>query len=70
MKKTARTPRQHRASILNYFRAQARFSGGVIEGLNDKAKVAGASQLSGSSPAWLDARNCRWRRSGGSLPPA
>jgi len=39
MKKIARTLRQHRHLILNYFRAQKRFSSGVIEGLNNKAKV-------------------------------
>jgi transposase len=39
LKKTARTLRQHRALILNYFRAQKQFSSGVIEGLNNQAKV-------------------------------
>jgi transposase len=39
MKKIARTLRQHRDLILNYFRAQKQFSSGVIEGLNNKAKV-------------------------------
>ena len=39
IKKIARTLRQHRALILNYFRAQKQFSSGVIEGLNNKAKV-------------------------------
>ena len=39
MKKIARTLRHHRALILNYFRAQKQFSSGVIEGLNNKAKV-------------------------------
>ena len=39
MKKIARTLRQHRVLILNYFRAQKQFSSGVIEGLNNKAKV-------------------------------
>ena len=39
MKKIARTLRQHRALILNYFRAQKLFSSGVVEGLNNKAKV-------------------------------
>jgi transposase len=39
MKKIARTLRQHRQLILNYFRAQKLFSSGVVEGLNNKAKV-------------------------------
>jgi transposase len=39
MKKFARTVRTHRALILNYFRARKQFSSGVIEGLNNKAKV-------------------------------
>jgi transposase len=39
MKKFARTLRQHRELLLNYFRARKAFSSGVIEGLNNKAKV-------------------------------
>jgi len=39
MKKFARTIRGHRELILNYFRARKQFSSGVIEGLNNKAKV-------------------------------
>src|SRR5260370_26293113 len=39
MKKIARSLRQHRELILNYFRAQKLFSSGVVEGLNNKAKV-------------------------------
>jgi transposase len=35
----ARRLRQHRELILNYFRAQKLISGGVVEGLNNKAKV-------------------------------
>ena len=31
--------RAHRELILNYFRARKEFSSGVIEGLNNKAKV-------------------------------
>jgi transposase len=31
--------RQHRELILNYFRAQKLTSSGVVEGLNNKAKV-------------------------------
>ena len=39
MKQIARSIRQHRELILNYFRAQKLFSSGVVEGLNNKAKV-------------------------------
>jgi len=39
MKKFARTVRSHRELLLNYFRARKQFSSGVIEGLNNKAKV-------------------------------
>ena len=39
MKKIARSLRQHRELILNYFRAQKLLSSGVVEGLNIKAKV-------------------------------
>ncbi len=39
MKKFARTVRAHCDLLLNYFRACKQFSGGVIEGLNNKAKV-------------------------------
>ena len=38
-KKIARTLRSHRALLLNYFKARKQFSSGVIEGLNNKAKV-------------------------------
>jgi transposase len=39
MKKIARSLRQHRELILNYFRAQKLLSSSVVEGLNNKAKV-------------------------------
>jgi transposase len=39
MKKISRSLRQHRELILNYFRAQKLISSGVVEGLNNKAKV-------------------------------
>ena len=39
MKKIARSLRQHRELILNYFWAQKLISSGVVEGLNNKAKV-------------------------------
>jgi transposase len=37
-KKIARSLRQHRELILNYFRAQKLISSGVVEGLNNKQK--------------------------------
>ncbi|MFM0631790.1 ISL3 family transposase [Paraburkholderia xenovorans] len=39
MKKFARTVRSHRDLILNYFHARKQFSSGIVEGLNNKAKV-------------------------------
>jgi transposase len=39
LKKFARTLRTHRELLLNYIRARKAFSSGVIEGLNNKAKV-------------------------------
>jgi transposase len=39
MKKIARSMREHRELILNYFRARKLLSSGVVEGLNNKAKV-------------------------------
>lgn len=39
MKKFAHTLRSHGELLLNYFRARKAFSSGVIEGLNNKAKV-------------------------------
>jgi transposase len=39
MKKVARMLRGHRGLILNYFKAKKQFSSGVVEGLNNKAKV-------------------------------
>src|SRR5437773_1436400 len=39
MKNIAWSLRQHRELILNYFRAQKLLSSGVVEGLNNKAKV-------------------------------
>lgn len=39
MKKVARTLRLHRALLLNYFRARKQLSSGVVEGLNNKAKL-------------------------------
>jgi transposase len=39
MKKIARTLRSHRVLILNYFHAKKQFSSGIVEGLNNKAKL-------------------------------
>jgi transposase len=39
MKNIVRSLRQHCELILNYFRAQKLLSSGVVEGLNNKAKV-------------------------------
>ena len=39
MKKIARTLCAHCALLLNYFKAKKQFSGVVVEGLNNKAKV-------------------------------
>ena len=39
MKKAAKTIRNHKPLILNWFRAKKAFSSGVVEGLNNKAKV-------------------------------
>ena len=39
MKRVARMLRKHRNLILNWFRAKKQFSCGVVEGLNNKAKV-------------------------------
>jgi transposase len=39
MKKIARMLRSHRELLLNYFKARKAYSSGVIEGLNNKAKV-------------------------------
>jgi transposase len=39
MKKVARTLRSHRTLILNYFHARKQLSSGIVEGLNNKAKL-------------------------------
>jgi transposase len=39
MKKVARMLRTHRPLLMNYFKARKQFSSGVVEGLNNKAKV-------------------------------
>lgn len=39
MKKVARSLREHEGLLLNWFRAQGEMSSGVVEGLNNKAKL-------------------------------
>ena len=39
LKKFVGTLRNHRELLLNYFRAKKAFSSGIVEGLNNKAKV-------------------------------
>jgi transposase len=39
MKQIARSLRAHRPLLMNYFKAKKEFSSGVVEGLNNKAKV-------------------------------
>jgi transposase len=39
MKKVAQTLRRHRELILNWFRAEGAISAGIVEGLNNKAKL-------------------------------
>jgi len=40
MKKVAKTLRRHRELILNWFHAEGTISAGIVEGLNNKAKLA------------------------------
>ena len=40
MQKVAKMLRTHKELVLNYFRAKKEFSSGVVEGLNNKAKVS------------------------------
>lgn len=39
MKQVARMIRRHRELLLNWFRAKGKFSSGVVEGFNNKAKL-------------------------------
>ena len=39
MKKVAKMLRRHRPLLLNWFRAKKRFSSGIVEGFNTKAKL-------------------------------
>ncbi len=40
MKREARSLRKHRELLLNWFRAKGEISAGIVEGLNNKAKLA------------------------------
>jgi transposase len=40
MKKVARMLRSHEDLLLNYFRAKRQYNSGVVEGLNNKARVS------------------------------
>ena len=40
MKKMAKSLRKHKPLILNWFRAKKAFSSGIVEGLNNKSKLA------------------------------
>ena len=40
MKKIAKSIRKHKPLILNWFKAKKAFSSGIVEGLNNKAKLA------------------------------
>jgi transposase len=54
MKKVARTLRSHRELILNWFKAKKRFSSGIVEGLNNKAKLTMRKSYGFRSPEILE----------------
>ena len=54
MKKVARTLRSHRELILNWFKAKKRFSSGIVEGLNNKAKLSMRKSYGFRSPEILE----------------
>ena len=54
MKKVARTMRAHRELILNWFKAKKRFSSGIVEGLNNKAKLTMRKSYGFRSPEVLE----------------
>jgi transposase len=51
VKKFAATIRRHQPLILNYFRAKAQISAGVVEGLNNKAKLVTRKSYGFQTPA-------------------
>ena len=54
MKKVARTLLSHRELILNWFKAKKRFSSGIVEGLNNKAKLTMRKSYGFRSPEILE----------------
>jgi transposase len=54
MKKVARMVRSHRELILNWFKAKGQISNGVVEGLNNKAKLTMRKSYGFKSPEILE----------------
>lgn len=54
MKKVAKMVRKHRDLILNWFRAKGQISNGVVEGLNNKAKLTMRKSYGFKSPEILE----------------
>ncbi|MHB1511608.1 ISL3 family transposase [Acidiferrobacter sp.] len=54
MKKIARMCRRHRPLILNWFKAKGRISNGIVEGLNNKAKLTIRKSYGFRSPEILE----------------
>jgi transposase len=54
MKKVARTLRSHRELIVNWFKAKKRISSGIVEGLNNKAKLTMRKSYGFRSPEILE----------------
>jgi len=54
MKKIARMCRRHRPLILNWFKAKGRISNGIVEGLNNKAKLTIRKSYGFRSPDILE----------------
>ncbi len=54
MKSVARMIRRHRELILNWFRAKGEISNGVVEGLNNKAKLTMRKSYGFRSPEVLE----------------
>jgi len=54
MKKIARMCRRHRPPILNGFKAKGRISNGIVEGLNNKAKLCIRKSYGFRSPDILE----------------
>lgn len=54
MQKVARMVRDHRGLILNWFKAKGQISNGVVEGLNNKAKLTMRRSYGFRSPEILE----------------